>query len=334
MAASNVGCCNDASLPANISYAGMTASRPPVSILIDTDPGIDDVVALSLAARSPELDVAGITTTYGNATLAAATRNARAVLALLEKPIPIYPGSERPLERPLVTAPETHGPTGVGYAPVGGEDLVTPNPTVLLDLLEWSERPVTLVTLGPLTNLAHALSVGPDLVRSRVRRHIGMFGSLHEQGNTNRWADFNAWADPEAADIVLRAGLPTVMVGLDVTRRMELSAAQVEHFATSSDPLTAWLAKALRFYVNFHSSPQDGLDGCVVHDVLPLGELIEPGLLTLAQVSLAVNLEEGAHRGHTMEDPAGTPNQVALDVDMARMRALLARVFGEELQSC
>ncbi len=310
-------------LPANISYARMTASRPPVSILIDTDPGIDDVVALSLAARSPELHVAGITTTYGNATLAAATRNASAVLALLEKPIPIYPGSDRPLERPLVTAPDTHGPTGVGYAPVGGEELVTPNPTVLLGLLEWSEQPVTLVTLGPLTNLAHALSVGPDLVRSRVRRHIGMFGSLHEQGNTNRWADFNAWADPEAVDIVLRAGLPTVMVGLDVTRRMELSAAQVEHLATSSDPLIAWLAKALRFY---------GRNGCVVHDVLPLGELIEPDLLTLAQVSLAVNLEEGVHRGHTMESPAGTPSQVALDVDMARMRALLARVFGEELQ--
>jgi inosine-uridine nucleoside N-ribohydrolase len=303
----------------------MTATRPPVSILIDTDPGIDDVVALSLAARSPELDVAGITTTYGNATLAAATRNASAVLALLEKPIPIYPGSDRPLKRPLVTAPDTHGPTGVGYAPVGGEELVTPNPTVLLDLLEWSEQPVTLVTLGPLTNLAHALSVGPDLVRSRVRRHIGMFGSLHEQGNPNRWADFNAWADPEAVDIVLRAGLPTVMVGLDVTRRMELSAVQVERLGTSSDPLTAWLAKALRFC---------GLDGCVVHDVLPLGELIEPGLLTLAQVSLAVNLEEGEHRGHTVEDPAGVPTQVALDVDMARMRALLGRVFGEELQSC
>ena len=301
----------------------MTATRPPVPILIDTDPGIDDVVALSLAARSPELDVAGITTTYGNATLAAATRNARAVLALLEKPIPIYPGSDRPLERPLATAPETHGPTGVGYAPVGRDEMVTPNPTVLLDMLEWSERPVTLVTLGPLTNLAHALSVGPDLVRGRVRRHIGMFGSLHEQGNTNRWADFNAWADPEAADIVLRSGLPTVMVGLDVTRRMRLSAAEVEHLSTSSDPLIAWLAKALRFH---------GPAGCVVHDVLPLGELIEPGLLTLAEVSLAVNLEEDSHRGHTMESPAGTENQVALDVDIARMRALLGRVFGEEFR--
>jgi len=301
----------------------MTASRPPISILIDTDPGIDDVVALSLAARSPELDVAGITTTYGNATLAAATRNARAVLALLEKPIPIFPGSDRPLERPLATAPETHGPTGVGYAPVGGEEVVTPNPTVLLDLLDWSERPVTLVTLGPLTNLAHALSVGPDLVRSRVRRHIGMFGNISERGNTNRWADFNAWADPEAVDIVLRAGLPTIMVGLDVTRRMKLSAAEVEHLSTSSDPLIAWLAKALRFY---------GLDGCVVHDVLPLGELIQPGLLTLAQLSLAVKLDGGEHRGHTVEDSAGVPTQVALEVDIPPMRALLGRVFGEELQ--
>ena len=318
-------------LPANISYARMTASRPPVSILIDTDPGIDDVVALSLAARSPELDVAGITTTYGNATLAAATRNARAVLALLEQSIPIYPGSDRPLERPLATAPETHGPTGVGYAPVGGEEVVTPNPTVLLDLLEWSERPVTLVTLGPLTNLAHALSVGPDLVRSRVRRHIGMFGNISERGNTNRWADFNAWADPEAVDIVLRAGLPTVMVGLDVTRRMELSAAEVERISMSTDPLASWLGKALKFYVEFHRS-QERLDGCVVHDVLPLGELIQPGLLTLAQLSLAVKLDGGEHRGHTVEDSAGVPTQVALEVDIPLMRALLGQVFGEELQ--
>jgi inosine-uridine nucleoside N-ribohydrolase len=309
----------------------MTASRPTVPILIDTDPGIDDVVALALAARSPELEVAGITTTYGNTTLAAATRNARSVLAILDSRIPIYPGSDRPLERPLVTAPGTHGPTGVGHAPVGAEEPVTPNPIVMLDLLEWAERPVTLVTLGPLTNLAHALAVGPDLVRAKVRRHVGMFGSVHEQGNTNRWADFNAWADPEAADIVLRAGLETVMVGLDATRRMELSAAEIEHFWTSSDPLIAWLAKALRFYETSHTSPQDGLDGCVVHDVLPLGELIDPGLLTLAQLSLAVNLGEGEQRGHTAEDPAGAPTQVALDVDIARMRALLGRVFGEEL---
>ena len=308
----------------------MPASRPSAPVIIDTDPGIDDVVALALAARSPELRVVAVTTTYGNATLEATTRNARALLALVEEPIAVFPGSRRPLQRPLVTAPETHGASGVGWAPVGGEEPVVENPTVLLDLLEWSEEPVTLVTLGPLTNLAHAITVGPESVRRRVERHIGMFGSLRERGNTNRWADFNAWSDPEAADIVLRSGLATEMVGLDVTRRVTLTAAEVERLVASGDAVVNWLGRALRFYVEFHRS-RERFDGCVVHDVVPLGELISPGLLTLAQLPIDVNLDDGAHRGHTIECADGAPALVALGADIPRMRELLVRVFGKEL---
>ena len=219
----------------------------------------------------------------------------------------------------------------MGWAPVSTEEPVASNPTVLLDLLEWSEEPVTLVTLGPLTNLAHALSVGPEFVRQRVRRHIGMFGSLREAGNTNRWADFNAWCDPEAADMVLRAELGTEMVGLDVTRRMVLAAAEVQRLAASSDTLTNWLGRALKFYLDSHRS-SSGLDGCVVHDVLPLGELIAPGLLTLAELPIDVNLDGGEHRGHTIECADGVRTAVALEADIGRMRQLLVRVFGEEFE--
>jgi pyrimidine-specific ribonucleoside hydrolase len=308
----------------------MAGTQATVPIVIDTDPGIDDVVALALAARSPELRVQAVTTTYGNATLAATTRNARAALELAGAGgTPVHPGADRPLARSLVTAPETHGPTGVGHAPVAAERPVTPDPTVLLDVLEEVDWPVTLVTLGPLTNLAHAVEVGGEFVRQRVARHIGMFGNIHERGNTNRWADFNAWSDPEAADRVLGAGLATEMVGLDVTRRMELSAGAVEHLASASDPLTSWLGRALRFYVQFHRS-QERLDGCVVNDVLPLGELIAPGLLTLADLRLAVDLGEGEHRGRTVERPDGVPTRVALEVDIHRMRELLGRVFGDD----
>jgi inosine-uridine nucleoside N-ribohydrolase len=207
---------------------------------------------------------------------------------------------------------------------------VVANPAVLLDVLAAADRPVTLVTLGPLTNVAHAFEADTELLRSRVSRHLGMFGNLHERGNTNRWADFNAWSDPEATRAVLQAGLSSVMVGLDVTRKMTLGGADVERLAASADALTAWLGSALRFYVEFHRA-QERLQGCVVNDVLPLGELLAPGLLTLAQLPLDVKLDDGEHRGHTVESPAGAVTQVAVEVDVPTMRKLLGRVFTEEI---
>lgn len=288
-------------------------------------------MALALAARSPELEIAAVTTTYGNATLGQTTRNARHVLDLAGRPdLEVRPGSAGPLVRDLVTAPETHGETGVGFAPVPDPTAVAANRHVLLDALSREAGAIVLVTLGPLTNLAHALQRDPLLVRRRVARHIGMFGNLHERGNTNRWADFNAWCDPEATERVLRAGLATLMVGLDVTRRMTLSRAEVEQLARSPDPLVTWLAQALRFYVDFHRKAEL-LDGCVVNDVLTIGELLAPGLLTTAAVRLKVDLDDGEHRGHTRERAEGVPASVAVKVDVGRMRALLNRVFPELL---
>lgn len=301
------------------------------AVVIDTDPGIDDVVALALAARSPELDIVAVTTTYGNARLETTTRNAREVLRLAGRSdITVWPGADKPLQRPLVTAPKTHGESGVGYAPVpaaaGDEE---PDEHVLLRLFDSLAEPITLITLGPLTNLAHALAGESALVRARVRRHIGMFGTVHERGNADRWADFNSWCDPEAADRVLRAELNTLMVGLDVTRRMVLEAHTVRRFASSSDPLVSWLGRALQFYVEFHAS-RGRLNGCVVNDVLTLGELLSPGLLTTADLRLHVDLDDGENRGRTSEGDAGTMTATAMQVDVARMRRLLRRVFGND----
>jgi inosine-uridine nucleoside N-ribohydrolase len=296
-------------------------------LVIDTDPGIDDVVALALAARSPELELLAVTTTYGNAPLSETTRNAKRLLKIADRrDVPVRPGADRPLRRPLVTAPETHGPTGVGYAEVRPAPPVEADPRALLDVLGALDRPAVLVTLGPLTNLAHALALDADLVRNRVSRHLGMFGNLCERGNTNRWADFNAWCDPEAAAQVLTGGLGTMMVGLDVTRRMTYSAEEIAAFETSPDPLARWLGAALRFYVEFHRG-QEGLDGCVVNDVLPVGELLAPGLLTLAQFALDVNLGDGEERGRTTPTASGTATAVAMQVDVGTMRRLLLRVF-------
>ncbi|NIM52152.1 MAG: nucleoside hydrolase [Gemmatimonadales bacterium] len=300
--------------------------------IIDTDPGIDDVVALALAARSPELTISGVTTTYGTATLDATTRNARALLDLVGRhDVLVHPGAAQPLERPLATAPEAHGSSGAGYAAVPPTSAVRPNPTVLVDILQEADRPVTLITLGPLTNLAHALLQDSHIVRRRLARHIGVFGSIDERSAANRWADFNAWCDPEAAACVLDAALPTVMVPLDVTRRMVLSASEVARFVASRDPLVAWLGKALEFYVESFRS-RYGVDGCAVNDVLPIGELLVPGLLTLAEHRIGIDLVGGEHRGRTRRHPRGRGTVVAVAADILRMRQLLRRVFGDALE--
>jgi inosine-uridine nucleoside N-ribohydrolase len=300
-----------------------------LQVIIDTDPGIDDVVALALAARSPALDVLAVTTTYGNATLAQTTRNARTLLGLMgQAAVPIHAGAERPLTRNLVTAPRTHGPTGVGYAAVAEPEPVRPNPTVLADVLETCAASVTLVTLGPLTNLAHALAAAPDTVHSRVSTHIGMFGSLRERGGTDRWADFNAWCDPEAADRVIRSDLRTVAVGLDVTRQMILSPAEVDRLCVADNPLALWLGNALQFSVEYHTQHR-GVRGCVVNDVLPIGELICPGLLQLARTRLAVDLGDGENRGRTRKSATGGSVELALGADIDKMKRMLRRVTKE-----
>jgi inosine-uridine nucleoside N-ribohydrolase len=300
---------------------------PPHPVVIDTDPGIDDLVALTLALCAPELRVVALVTSYGNATLDHTTRNLRALLAQLQRDaIPVFPGADRPLDRALAVEPSRHGPTGAGHAPVPPAMPIAADPGALIAALEHADEAITLVTLGPLTNLALALRTDVSLVRNRVQRHIGMFGSLTVHAGPDRHADSNAWSDPEATADVIAAGLPTTMVGLDVTRRIVLTRPEIATLARSEDPLTGWLAGALQFAVASHRR-RGGLDGCRVHDVLPVAEAITPGLLTLAEHRLTVDLDEGDNRGRTVESGSGSPVVAAVDVDLTRTRALMRRVF-------
>jgi inosine-uridine nucleoside N-ribohydrolase len=149
---------------------------------------------------------------------------------------------------------------------------------------------------------------------------------MYQRGNATRWADFNSWCDPEATERVLRAGLDTVMVGLDVTRRMTIGAVEVQDARTSADPLTRWLGDALQFSVESHRA-QGRCDGCVVNDVLPIGQILAPGLLDLAEHRLTVDLGENESRGRTVASDDGSPVRVARGVDVLRMRELLTRVL-------
>jgi inosine-uridine nucleoside N-ribohydrolase len=306
-----------------------TAPRSPLPLIIDTDPGIDDTLALFLALGSPELDVRGISVSYGNTVVENAFRNAVVILRRAAKRTTLGVGARRPLKRPLAVAADTHGESGLGYAEL-------PPAGVILDFVKSLDRmladqpePVTLVTLGPVTSLALALRRDPDLVRAKVARHIAMIGNVSAKGNTTRYSEFNAWCDPEALDIVLRAELPTEMVGLDVTRQMVLGSNEITRLGNSGAPQALWLQDALRFYVEFHKR-QEGLDGCIVNDVLPIAALLKPGVLEFTERRLVVDLEDGDHRGHTRVDPggAGARVQVATEVDVAQVRPLLSeRVF-------
>lgn len=286
------------------------------------------MLALFLALASPELDVRGISVSYGNTLVENAFRNAVAILRRAGKRTTLGVGARRPLKRALEVAAETHGESGIGYAEV-------PPAGVILDFLKSLDRmlaeqpePVTLVTLGPVTSLALALRRDPELVRAKVARHIAMIGNVAAKGNTTRYAEFNAWCDPEALDQVLRAELPTEMVGLDVTREMVLGTNEVTRLTHSSAANARWIEGALRFYIEFHRR-QEGLEGCIVNDVLPIATLVKPGVLTFEERRLRVDLDDGEHRGHTRVDPEkGARVQVATHVDVAKVRSLLSeRVF-------
>jgi len=295
-------------------------SPVPIPVIIDTDPGIDDCLALLLALNSPELDVRGISISYGNAVVENAYRNAVEILRKVKHPVrvPLGIGARRPLKRQIQVADDTHGPTGLGYADVPPAGVILDYVRPLERLLEAQPQPVTLVTLGPVTSLALVLRANPALVREKVSRHVAMIGNIEAPGNTTRFSEFNAWCDPEALATVLAAEIPTEMIGLDVTRKLVIKGNEVERLA----PHSPWLYDALRFYVEFHKK-QEGLDGAVINDVLAIAYLIQPDVLTLSDLRLTVDLSDGQSRGRTKLDPKGSFVRVAMEVHPPPVRRML-----------
>ncbi len=290
----------------------------PLPIIIDTDPGIDDCLALLLALNSPELDVRAISISYGNTIVENAYRNCVEILRRANRRVPIGIGARRPLKRHLEVAEDTHGPSGLGYAEVPAAGVILDYVRPLERLLEAQPEPVTLVTLGPITSFALVLRSNPDLVREKVSRHVAMIGNIEAAGNQTRFSEFNAWCDPEALATVLAAELPTEMVGLDVTRKLIVRANEVERLAQSA----TWLHDALRFYVEFHRK-QEGLDGAVVNDVLAIAYLLQPKVLTFSDLRISVDLGDGQSRGRTKLDPKGSFARVAMEVQTPPVRRLL-----------
>ncbi|HUK64879.1 MAG TPA: nucleoside hydrolase, partial [Dongiaceae bacterium] len=243
----------------------------------------------------------------------------------------VLPGADRPLQRALLTAKETHGAEGIGDHTAERAPQVHPSGSALRDALRAAREPVTLVTLGPLTNLASALRLDPSFVKSRVQKHVMMGGSLKAQGTMGPHAEFNVWCDPEAAEIVFAAGLRTEMVGLDVTRQLVVPARAVHALATHADPDARWLGRLLGFYVRFHQE-YEGLAGAVINDPLAVALAVAPELGETDACPVRVDRSDGPQRGRTTvgDKAGGDPVLRAYrSFDRERVHALLIEhLFG------
>ena len=294
-------------------------------ILIDCDPGHDDAIALMLAIASPELDVRAVTTVAGNTTLDKTTANAIRVLDLLERGTPVAAGADRPLVRDLVVAEYVHGRSGLD-----GPTLLPPTREadsrhaieLLAEMIEASDRPVTLVPVGPLTNIALLLAVHPRLV-DRIDRVVLMGGSM-AQGNVTPSAEFNIYVDPEAAQRVFSSGLDVTMIGLDVTHQALLTPDAAARLA-SGGPVSRFVADLFGFFSHTETGGEGR--GAPIHDAVAVAHLIWPDLVTTETRDVRVDMGEYG-RGRTIVDRrprASTdgPVRVATGIDGARFTRLL-----------
>jgi inosine-uridine nucleoside N-ribohydrolase len=296
----------------------------PTPLIIDCDPGHDDAMALMLAVASPELELTAVTTVAGNQTIEKVTANAIRVLDVAGSDVPVAAGADRALVHPAATAADVHGETGLD-----GPDLPPPSRAPerrhAVDLLadRLRERPHTIAAVGPLTNIALLLAVHPEL-GGRIERLVIMGGAVG-RGNVTPAAEFNIWADPEAAKRVFSADLDLTMVGLDVTHRALLSAATAEGLRDSGRA-GAVVADLHAFYRRFHLQVY-GHDSTPVHDALAVASLVRPELLRTAQLPVEVDTGYGPARGRTIVDELRRTGpghvHVALDVDADGFIALL-----------
>ena len=305
----------------------------PTSILIDTDPGIDDAVAISLAARLSALRVVAITTVHGNTDVHRATRNARLVASHAGLVAPVIAGAAAPLVREARPARETHGPEGLGYVfPESGPERENDRAAEeIISQVRGGHR-LTMCCLGPLTNLASAIAFAPDIADLLGPVFI-MGGAIAVPGTQTATSEFNWWSDPEAADFVLHARLDLRLVPLDVTRRIAVpgAAIRVLEQAGASDPDAKFWADALRFYADFHRA-HEHFDGCVVNDALAIALAADPSLAEWEEMRLDVSLSEGERRGSVSRSVIGGRVSVAMAVQATEVLALVERaVFSRWL---
>ena len=289
---------------------------PPRKIIIDTDPGQDDAVAILLALASPEeIDLLGITCVAGNVPLALTAKNARIVCELAGRAdVKVYAGCDRPLGRDLVTAEHVHGKSGLD-----GPDLPDPEMPLqeahavdfIIDTLRaHPPGAVTLCPLGPLTNIAMAFEKAPDIME-RVAEIVLMGGAYFEVGNITPAAEFNIYVDPQAANIVFKSGVPITVMPLDVTHKALVTAPRNDAFRALGTPVGIAVAQMTDFFERFDREKY-GSEGAPLHDPCVTAYLIRPDLFSGRHINVEIETHSDLTMGMTVADWWGvtdrTPN--------------------------
>lgn len=279
--------------------------QEPMKIIIDTDPGQDDAVAILLALASEHLDVLGITAVAGNVPLDLTQKNARIICELAGKSeTRVFAGARAPMERPLVTAENVHGSTGLN-GPELAEPIMALQPQHAVDfivdtLLSQTAGDVTLCTLGPLTNIALALQQAPQIA-DRIEQIVMMGGGFFEGGNITPAAEFNIYVDPEAARSVFASGVPIVMMPLDVTHKVLTANKRIKKIEAVGSPVARFVVEMLEFFERFDKEKY-GTDGGPLHDPTVIAWLLKPELFSGRYCNVEIETGSTLTDGMTVVD--------------------------------
>ena len=291
-------------------------------IILDTDPGIDDALAILLLAASPEIHLEAITVTHGNTTVDKCTRNALQLAELIGLSVPIARGASEPLVKPLSVAEETHGDGGLGYAllPLTEKKPVEKHAAdLIIELIEKHPGEITILAIGPLTNIALAIHRKPSIIK-QIKNIVSMAGAIHFPGNATPDSEYNVFCDPEAFDIVLRSGVDLTIVPLDVTYKCLFTKSHMDRIKTANPEIRKFIDDSTRFYMEFHDEYQD-IDGCAINDPLAAAILIKPELVKFRDYFMTIELNGTHTRAKTSVDHFNafkkSPNtHVAMEVNV------------------
>jgi inosine-uridine nucleoside N-ribohydrolase len=281
----------------------------PQRIIIDTDPGVDDAMAIFFALRSPELELVGLTTIFGNVHTSLATTNTLRLLEIAGRTdIPVAGGADNPLAGPFVgPVPFVHGDDGQGNThlpPPATHPIRETAAEFIVEQVMGAPGEITLVPIGPLTNIALALRLEPRIAEN-VKQVVLMGGNALCPGNATPAAEANIHNDPEAADVVFGAGWPVTMVGLDVTHRVNMTPDHLERYARANNPLAQHVARIVPFYQRYFENAYH-MQGIYVHDSSAIAYLIDPSLFKVKQWPICVETM-GISRGKTWPGDGALP---------------------------
>ncbi|SHK16621.1 purine nucleosidase [Anaerobranca californiensis DSM 14826] len=274
-----------------------------MKIILDVDPGIDDAIAIALAHKWPGIEILGITTVGGNLPLEKTTDNGGKILKLLGANYKVYPGMAQPLIRELKTAENIHGPTGLGYAqlPEGKEYIADKHGVdFIIEQVNKYPKEITLIGVGPLTNIATAIKKDPSLPQ-KVRGICVMGGAVFTQGNVTPAAEFNIYVDPESAEIVFNCGAEIILVGLDVTLKVLLTREHLEIIQKKGGSLGESIGEMTKFYLERYLDGNK-LPGCALHDPLAVAVALDKSLVSMEKMYVGVETKGELTRGATIGD--------------------------------